>query len=701
MPETPDPLDEFPRQAARTRGFSLGVPRAFTVSPDGERVVYLRTKTGDDPVSCLWAFDVSGAKERLVFDPGAEEAERDLTDAERVRRERARERSSGVTSYATDEAVRRAVFTVGGRMFLADLVEGSARELSAPGPVDDPRLDPAGERIAFVVDGALYVRDIEGGVRELASPDAADTSWGLAEFVAAEEMHRFRGHWWSPDGSKLAAAHVDERDVLVWHISDPTDPAAEPRAVRYPQAGTSNAVVTLWVFDVASGERVEVAWDREAFPYLSRVHWGEGAPLLLLVQTRDQRTVRLLEADAATGGTSLVVERSDPQWIDLPEEAPVRLSDGRVVDVVADRDTDTYRLTVAGESVTAPGLQVRAVVSAGDGVLFRASDGDPTEIHLWRWTQEGGAVRLSEEPGVHTGAEGGEALVRTSATVHSARSVAAVMRSGQVVGEIENVSEVSVVEPRPRFLTLGERELPAALLLPGGREPDAPLPVLMDPYGGPSGARVLKAAGAHLTSQWFADNGFAVLVVDGRGVDGRGPAWDREVYRDFTVTLEDQVDGLHAAAERFGFLDLGRVGIRGWSFGGELAAMALLRRPDVFHAGVVGAPVTEQHLYDTFYTERFLGLPDQEPEAYRRSSPLFDAASLSRPMLLIHGLADDNVFVANSLRLSAALFEAGKWHELVLIPNATHLTRSTAVTENILRVQLDFLKRSLGLAAVS
>jgi dipeptidyl-peptidase-4 len=212
---------------------------------------------------------------------------------------------------------------------------------------------------------------------------------------------------------------------------------------------------------------------------------------------------------------------------------------------------------------------------------------------------------------------------------------------------------------------------------------------------------VLKAAGAHLTSQWFADNGFAVLVVDGRGVDGGGPAWDREVYRDFTVTLEDQVDGLHAAAERFEFLDLGRVGIRGWSFGGELAAMALLRRPDVFHAGVVGAPVTDQHLYDTFYTERFLGLPDQEPEAYRRSSPLFDAASLSRPMLLIHGLADDNVFVANSLRLSAALFEAGKWHELVLIPNATHLTRSTAVTENILRVQLDFLKRSLGLAAVS
>jgi dipeptidyl-peptidase 4 len=695
MPQTPDPLEEFPRQVARTRGFSLGVPRSFTVSPDGERVVYLRTKTGDDPVSCLWVFEVSGAKERLVFDPGEEEAERDLTEAERARRERARERSSGVTAYATDEAARRAVFAVGGRMFLADLVEGSARELSAPGSVDDPRLDPAGERIAFVVGGRLHIREIEGGVRELASPDAPDTYWGLAEFVAAEEMDRNRGHWWSPDGSKLAAAHVDEREVSIRYLSDPTDPAAEPRAVRYPEAGSNDAVVTLWVFDVESGDRVEIRWDLEAFPYLARVTWDH-EPLTLLVQTRDQRTVRLLEADPASGEASILSEHTDPRWISLVDDAPVRLSDGRVVEVVADPETDTYVLTVAGELVTPPGLQVREVVSAGDGVLFRASDGDPTEIHLWWWTPGEGAVRLSEEPGVHSGAKGGEVLVRISASPNAVRPVATVVRSGEPVGTVENVSEVPVVDPRPRFLTLGDRELRAALLLPGGREPEEPLPVLMDPYGGPHGARVLKAAGAHLTSQWFADQGFAVLVVDGRGVDGRGPAWDREMYHDFTVALEDQVDALHAAAERFHFLDLGRVAMRGWSFGGELTAMALLRRPDVFHAGVVGAPVTDQYLYDTFYTERYLGKPQDEPEVYRRNSPLLDAASLSRPMLLVHGLADDNVFVANTLRFSAALFEAGKWHELVLIPNATHLTRSTAVTENILRIQLDFLRRTVG-----
>src|SRR3990170_782047 len=183
MPETPDPLDEFPRQVARTRGFSLGIPRSFTVSPDGERVVFLRTRAGDDPVSCLWVLDVASGIERPVFDPrstGAEEDEASLTPAERARRERARERSTGVTEYATDRDVRRAVFAMSGRLFLADIPEAAARELSVPGPVDDPRLDPTGERISYVIDGALHVREIEGGGRVLA--DEADVTWGLAEF---------------------------------------------------------------------------------------------------------------------------------------------------------------------------------------------------------------------------------------------------------------------------------------------------------------------------------------------------------------------------------------------------------------------------------------------------------------------------------------------------------------------------------------
>jgi len=692
-------LEEFPRQLARTRRFSLGVPRRFRVSPDGERVVFLRTRAGDDPVSCLWSFDLPNATERCLVDPRELASLRDepeLTEAERARRERAREHAEGITAFEADDDLRRAVFVLSTRLYLADLVEGGARELPAVTPVDGPRIDPAGTKVAYVSNGALHVLEIDGADRVLADDPSPDVTWGLAEFIAAEEMRRFDGSWWSPDGSKLAAARVDESRVRVWHIFDATDPAATPRAVRYPQAGTDDAEVTLHVFDLGTGARVEVSWDRQAFPYLARVCWSGDSPLTILVQTRDQRTTQLLEVDDATGSTTLVREEHDEQWIDLAEDAPVRLDDGRLVTVVADRSVDTNRLAIDFEPATPPGLQVHGVLSAGAGVLFTASE-DPTESHLWRWTDTA-LERFSQAPGLHGGAEGGGTTVLASSTLEDVVPVVRVVRGGERVGEIACVAERPVIRPRPEFVELGARGLRGALFLPGGRAPDGALPVLMDPYGGPHFARVSKALGAHLESQWFADHGFAVLVVDGRGTPGRGPAWDREMYRDFTIALDDQVDALQAAAERYPFLDLSRVAIRGWSFGGELAAMAVLRRPDVFHAAVAGAPVTLQELYDTHYTERYLGHPADEPEVYRRNSVLWDADKLERPLLLIHGLSDDNVYVAHTLRLSAALFEAGRFHELVLLPNATHMTRSDAVTENVLRIQLDFLRRSLGLA---
>jgi dipeptidyl-peptidase 4 len=691
--------EDFPRQVARTRNFTLGVPRDIVVSPDGARVVFLRTRTGQDPVTCLWVLDVATGEERVVFDPSSgigagEEAE--LSAAERARRERVRELAGGVVAYATDRSVRRAVFSMGTSLFLTDLETGETRVLPSPGAIDDPRLDPVGNRVAYVMDGALHVLDIDGGDRTVAADEDPDVTWGLPEFVAAEEMDRLRGHWWSPDGTRLAAARVDERPVGVWHITDPTDPSARPRAVRYPAAGTADAIVTVSVFAVPTGDRVHVAWDREAFPYLARVDWSEGAPLTLLVMSRDQRRTQLLEVDHTTGLATVVTEDADPHWIDLPEDAPVRLQDGRTVTVVADAATDTNRLRVGSELVTPPGLQVRRVLSADDGVLFTASD-EPTEIHLWRWTGGAGAARISSRPGAHTGAEGGDVTVLVSSTLEQPLPEATILRKGEPAGTIRSVADGPAVEPKPVFVSLGDRELRGALLLPGGREPDGTLPVLLDPYGGPHGPRVFRAAGPFLTSQWFADNGFAVLVVDGRGTGGRGPAWDRSIHHDFTLALEDQVDALQAGARRFPFLDLSRVAIRGWSFGGYLAALAVLRRPEVFHAAVAGAPVTDWRLYDTMYTERYLGTPQDGPDVYRRNSILREASRLERPLMLIHGLADDNVVVANTLKLSAALFEAGKQHELVLLPALTHLSRSEAATENLLRIQVRFLKAALGL----
>jgi dipeptidyl-peptidase 4 len=507
-----------------------------------------------------------------------------------------------------------------------------------------------------------------------------------------------RGYWWAPDGARVAATRVDERPVRVWYISDPTDPEASPRAVRYPRAGTDNAIVTLHVLDRQTGEQVPVEWDRDAFEYLARVEWRETG-LTLQVQSRDQRRTQVLEADPITGSTEVVREDVDPDWIDLVEGVPSRLDDGRLV-VTADAD-DTRRLVIDGEFATRPGLQVRRIIGAESDVVFTASE-EPTETHVWRLTPGGEPEPVTVEPGVHTAARCGDMVVVQSRTESDVLPTTRVLRGPDEVATIAAVAQTPVVDPLPSFAAVGTRQLRTAVLLPGGAAPEempanSSLPVLLDPYGGPHFQRVIRSKLGFVESQWFAEQGFAVLVVDGRGTPGRGPAWEREVRGNFLVTLDDQVDALHAAAELYGFLDLSRVAIRGWSFGGELAAAAALRRPDVFHAAISGAPVTVQDLYDTHYTERYLGHPSDEPENYRRSSLVADAAELRRPLLLIHGVADDNVVVAHSLRMSAALFEAGRRHELMLLPNLTHMASSDAAEQNLPLLELEFLRRSLGL----
>jgi dipeptidyl-peptidase-4 len=277
-----------------------------------------------------------------------------------------------------------------------------------------------------------------------------------------------------------------------------------------------------------------------------------------------------------------------------------------------------------------------------------------------------------------------------------------VYRDGAAVAGVASLAESPALpEPRPVLFGAGPREVRTAVLFPSWHEPGkGKLPVLVDPYGGPHAQRVLAARSAYLTGQWFAEQGFAVVIADGRGTPGRGPQWERAVAGDLAgPVLEDQVDALREAAARFGDLDTERVAIRGWSFGGYLAALAVLRRPDVFGAAIAGAPVTDWRLYDTHYTERYLGLPDQDPEPYERGSliNLAERAGEPRPLMLIHGLADDNVVVAHTLRLSGALLAAGYPHRVLPLSGITHMASQEAVAENLLLLQLDFLRDALGL----
>jgi dipeptidyl-peptidase-4 len=733
--------ESFPRQEARTRRFTLGVPRAFRISPDGARVAYLRTQGGSDPVTCLWVLDVGSGQERLVVDPGTLGGdEQNLPAAERARRERVREQAGGIVAYATDAGVTMAAFAWSGRVYATDLT-GAGRppaEVPTHAPALDPRPDPTGRRLAYVSGGALRVTALPGqdedvtahpgqdedqaGDRVLADPrGAARVTFGLAEFIAAEEMDRHRGYWWSPDGTALLVARVDETPVNRWHIADPANPERTPAEVAYPAAGTPNAEVSLLLVRL-DGTSVAIDTDRAAFPYLVTACWeGEHDPLVV-VQSRDQRTMRLLAVDASSGKTAVLREDTDPQWLEIVPGVPAWTKDGRIVWTCDAQDT--RRLLVAAPHqeavpVTPPGLQVRGVLAVDeDTVLFQAS-AEPTEIGLWTYGPDGlnqdgdGADGggWGDGAGVDGGVRAGGTTVVWHRGLEDDGATIRVYRAGRPAADLASRAErPALPAPRPVLLSAGPREIRTAVLFPSWHQPgQGKLPVLLDPYGGPHAQRVLKARGSYLTSQWFAEQGFAVVIADGRGTPARGPRWERAVAGDLAgPVLEDQVDALGAAAHRFADLDTDRVAIRGWSFGGYLAALAVLRRPDVFHAAIAGAPVTDWHLYDTHYTERYLGHPDQNQDAYRRSGlipwaersvvTLAADAITPRPLMLIHGLADDNVVVAHTLRLSAALLSAGYPHTVLPLSGITHMASQETVAENLLGLQLDFLRHALDVS---
>jgi dipeptidyl-peptidase-4 len=719
--------ESFPRRQARTRRFTLGAPRGFTVTPDGDRVLFLRSRGGTDPVTCLWSLDVATGTETLVADPlaigagSSGSAEENLPAEERARRERTREQAGGIIGYACDSTTRVIAFSLGGQLYLVEPgPDGTAqrpRHVSTPGGVVDARPDPQGNRVAYLSRGSLWLYDRATGTSTaLAEPESDTVRYGSPDFVAAEEMGRMRGYWWAPDGRALLVARTDDAPVLRWHVADPANPERTPTTLPYPAAGTANAVTELYVY-AGDGSRTAVDWNPCGEEYLADVVWDAHA-LLITVQPRDQRALRVRRVDPVSGATSPVVENTDPRWVDIVPGVPAHLGDGTLV-WTHDAD-DARRLVVGGVEVTSADVRVRSVVDVGDdSVLFTGSpsatatapDG-PGEVRLWLWSAAGasaaGNVRcLTDEPGVFGGRHRAGVTVVVGQRPDSDGTSVEVRRADGSTTSIASHAESPGLVPRVAMVTVGSGAAGGAVgeaaggprtavILPGDHRPGTKLPVLMDPYGGPHAQRVMATRGAYLTSQWFADQGFAVVVADGRGTPGRGPDYERAVLGDLAApVLDDQVTALHAAAAQYPDLDLSRVGIRGWSFGGYLAALAVLRRPDVFHVAVAGAPVTDWALYDTHYTERYLGHPDEQPDAYRHSSLIEDAPKLTRPLLLIHGLADDNVVAAHTLRLSSALLAAGRPHTVLPLSGVTHMTPQEDVAENLLLLQVDFLRSAL------
>ena len=699
----------FPSEYAETLNYTLGTPKAFSISKNGNQIFFLRSRSGTDRRLELWTATLKDSMPRLLDERrliSIDELDRAVVSgvnapkAERLRKERLREAASGITAYSIDNDGRFVGFSVGGQVFVRKTTARSPLHCVATEGATDVALSPDGRKLAYVEANELYVAEIgPRGVRKgtRISPAATATlSWGLPDFIAAEEMDRFKAYWWFPDSSGIIYIGTDTGSVEKMFISNPTFPNSQPALVRYPRAGTENAKLLTRIW--RHGRKgTNVAWDNLRYPYIAGVEWKVNTPYLS-VQTRLEKELLLLEIDVTSGRTKRAYRKYDPKWVELFPGTPTWSEKGLIIDIL---DRETRCLTVAGRTVSQKDVQVRRFVGElSTGELAYVGSDDPTESHIWLADQAGGNIRLTKTEGVYNALASGKTIVVEGNTLSARPSLTKVfIRDQQKQSELSITSQAKTMSapPMPVFMKTQDRGINFAVLYPKDFKRDHKLPVILDPYGGPLIQRCTKSALSFSVSQWFANQGFAVIVADGRGSPGRGRDWEKAIAGDFVKPiLDDQISVLNYLADIGEPIATERVAIRGWSFGGYLAALAVLQRPDRFHVAVAGAPVTDWRLYDTHYTERYLGLPQRRPAIYDACSLLKMAPLLERPLLLIHGLSDDNVFCAHTLKMSQALFEAGKEHYVLPLTDITHMTASAIAARALLLAQLRFIKEGLA-----
>ena len=710
--ERSDFLDRY----SATRGFRSGSPASIAIPRDAGEVLFLRSGPRDR-VQSLWSFDPRTGTEREVLTGsrllgGSEET---LSSEERARRERLRMTARGLSSFQLSKDGRRALIPFSGRLFLMERPGGAVRELgvvtgAAPmAPADDARLSPDGTQLSLVRRGEMRVIDIATGAeRVLASPESSEVSYGLPEFVAQEEMNRFEGYWWSPDSRFIAVQRTDHAGVERLRIMDPANPTRAPEENPYPRPGMKNDDVRLGVYPAAGGTPVWVQWDRGAWPYLCRVLWPEAGPLTIYVMDRRQQRASLMSVDPATGNTVPLLGESDAAWLNLPEGAPQWLADGRSMLWISEHDDSGPELDLqlpdaTSRRLTPAGLRVRELVGvdrARATAWVLASD-EPSETHLWSvdlkkpWKVR----RVSAEPGLEGAVFSPTCDVRVRSVVPERGETHWRVEGadGKPLGELRSVAEAPGLEPVVEWTRVGPDSLRAFVVRPRDFQRGRRYPVIDWAYAGPHSQRVVKSSRRYLLEQWLADQGFIVVTVDGHGTPGRGRAFERAIRGDFIgPALSDHRSALRELCERYQEMDRTRIGAFGWSFGGYYAVEAVLLAPETYRTGVAGAPVVDWHDYDTFYTERYLGVPPLDSAAYDRSSALAKASSLSRPLLVIHGTADDNVYFVHSLKLADALNRANRSWEFLPLPGQTHVVSAAEQVRQVYGRALEFFHRELG-----
>jgi dipeptidyl-peptidase-4 len=702
-----DPHPGFIEQSTATQNFSLGTPRSYQIVPGGA-VLFLRSEPRSR-VQELYVQEPGGA-ERVLMQAekllgGGDE---NLSPEEKAHRERQRNSARGIAGFQVSEDGSLVLVPLSDRLFVVDRKTGAAREM-APGAAFplEAHFSPDAKSIACVRNGDLHVIDVAAATdRTLTTGATATLTRGTPEFVADEEMGRHEGYWWSPDGEQIAYQETDTSKVETFHIADAMHPEKPANAWPYPRPGHANADVRLGLIGRSGGTTTWVDWDRQKFPYLGSVTWSKEGPLTILVQNREQTVEQLLAVDPHSGATRKLLEETDAAWVDLYPRMPRWLPGGAGFLWISERSgsnrlelRDKNGASVRWLTPDGFGLQGFVGVEAGDKSVLVHGSVDQLQEQIWRVSLAGGnPATLSSGAGQHfaTLAREGSGSVWAESLETGERRWGVHDKTGREVGTLRSVAEEPMIHPKVEYLQLGPRGFYAALVRPANFVAGRRYPVLLDVYAGPGVQPIWRHPYRFQRSQWMADFGFIVLTLDGRGTPGRGREWDRAIKGDLIdVALGDQVEGLQAAGARYPEMDLNRVGVFGWSFGGYFSAMAAMRRPDIFKAAIAGAPVADWQYYDTHYTERYLGLYDAHPDAYAKSSVLTYCKDLKIPLLVIHGTVDDNVYFLHSLMMTDALFRAGKPYDFLALPGFTHSVPDPVVQRNLQGREISFFSEHL------
>jgi dipeptidyl-peptidase-4 len=689
--------DKLLADAAATFNFKLGVPAVLAITKDGS-VLFRRTPAREF-ASDLYELSPDGSVKTLArVSEMMGSAEEKLSDAEKARRERTRTATRGVVDIGVSDDGKTVMVPLGGVFHLIDRASGKRVVVDPKGGAYDPHLSPDGQTIAFVRDGDLWTIAPGGEPKQLTKhPEGIE--YGVAEFAAQEELGRRRGFWWSPDGKQIAFQRTDARRVDTIYVSDARHPEKPPVPFKYPRAGTNNAIVDLGVIAASGGQPKWITWDLAKYPYLAAVEWSYG-PLTATVLDRDQTEVAVLALDNGQI-KSLLTERDDA-WINVNAGAPRWLDDGSGFLWMTEAKGD-WVLQLRGpdgalvRELNTPDFGLRKVVGVDGRFALVEAHTDPKLQDIYKLPLDGAApVKLTDGNGVSDAKSKHGVVIIDTQLEKGGRTIVALRGDKRV--EIPNAQERPSLVPSTVFETVqvGGRTHHVAITRPRAFDKTKRYPVILKVYAGPHLTYVQAGRDNYVMDQWYADAGFIVVRSDNRGTPNRGRTWERAFLKDLiTVAIEDQSSALEAVGARHRELDLGRVGVVGWSFGGYFATMAVLLRPDLYKAGVAGAPVTDWALYDTAYTERYMKTPQANAEGYKSTSALTHAHKLSRPLLVIHGITDDNVHFAHTLALIETLYVAGKRAEVITL-SATHMVPDPKLNLAREQVQIDFFRDHLG-----